>query len=188
MEKEQKKWWVFTFGCGQKYEGHYVEFYGTFGQARQQMIKRFGLDWGFQYTREEFDEYAKRGIPTETKLHSEAYSRYDLSEYEKLKRMLIEHDIPFEENIVYESIDGSRRPTYQRSQLIYPCDGTGRKSDAVIGFGTYGAEKGLLEQMGLIPGSVKGKKNSSIEGWLDAETIFKRWAEDFGFFVKGMEL
>lgn len=50
-----EKWWIFTFGCGQEHAGHYVRFYGTFGEARQKMFDHFGDKWAFQYPEEEFD-------------------------------------------------------------------------------------------------------------------------------------
>lgn len=103
----------------------------------------------------------------------------DLTEFNKLKKLLIKHEIPFEER----TIDGIKG--YEHHQIIYPCDGEQRKSDAVIGLGTYGYQHGLLEQMGLIP---QDECLDDVQGWLDAETIFKRWAEDFGFFVKGMDI
>lgn len=102
----------------------------------------------------------------------------DLTEYLKLKELLIKHNIPFEEVVRTVFKDT------KHYQLIYPCDGKGRKSDVVIGLGTYGWRSGLLEQAGLLPNTVI----DGVEGYLDAETVFKRWAEDFGFFVKGMEI
>lgn len=52
---ESKRWWIFTFGCGQKNAGHYVRFFGTYGSARQQMFDHFGDEWAFQYAEEEFN-------------------------------------------------------------------------------------------------------------------------------------
>ena len=68
---EEEKWYVFTFGCGQKNEGHYVLFYGTYEEARKKMVERFGNEWAFQYTKEEWDAWLKRKpiwIPEETEL------------------------------------------------------------------------------------------------------------------------
>lgn len=53
-----KQWWIFTFCSGQKYGGRYVKFYGTYSEARDQMFEHFGVDWGFQYSEEEWNEYA----------------------------------------------------------------------------------------------------------------------------------
>ena len=94
----------------------------------------------------------------------------DLTEYNKLKRMLDEAGIPYEEYV---------RPYFKEMkhyQLIYPCDGPSRKSDVVIGFGTYGWEQGLLEQMGLLE---EPAVYNDVQGWLRSEDVFKRWSEDF---------
>ena len=69
MEKET--WYIFTFGCGQKNEGHYVRFYGTYGEAREQMVREYGNEWAFQYSEEEWNDWLKRKpewIPVETEL------------------------------------------------------------------------------------------------------------------------
>ncbi len=54
MSEELERSWIFTFGCGQKHAGHYVKIFGTFNSARNEMIRRYGTDWCFQYTEEEF--------------------------------------------------------------------------------------------------------------------------------------
>ena len=102
----------------------------------------------------------------------------DLTEYNKLKGLLDKYRMPYEE-VIRENFAGL--PHYQ---LIYPRDGEDRKSDVVIGFGTYGWKDGLLEQMGLLPENEC--LGEDVQGWLDARTVFARWAEDFGYFVKGM--
>lgn len=64
-------WWIFTFGCGQRYAGRYVKIRGTFNGARQKMIDKYGLDWGFQYSEKTWEEYerdTKRLWPMETEL------------------------------------------------------------------------------------------------------------------------
>ena len=104
--------------------------------------------------------------------------KLDLTEYNKLKELLVRFGVPFEENVTEHIKD------YKHYQLVYPSN-ENRLSDAVIGFGTYGWTAGLLEQMGLLPDDYK---SDIVEGWLDAETIFKRWAEDYGFFIKGIEI
>lgn len=106
-----------------------------------------------------------------------AESGIDLTEMDKLKQMLEKNNIPFEENEVCNS-------WFHNYQICYPSV-KNRKSDVVIGIGTYGYEDGLLEQMGLLGDDCL---EDDVQGWLDAETVFKRWAEDFGFFVKGMDI
>ena len=52
----EPQWWIFTFGSGQPNAGHYVKFYGTYGEARDKMFEKYGIDWGFQYSEEEWLE------------------------------------------------------------------------------------------------------------------------------------
>lgn len=49
-------YWYFTFGCGQKHAGHYVKIRGTYGEARKKMFERFGDEWAFQYSEQEWNE------------------------------------------------------------------------------------------------------------------------------------
>lgn len=68
---EERKWYVFTFGYGQKHEGRFVRIFGTYAEARQEMIDRFGIEWAFQYSQEEWDAWEKRRpsyVPAETEL------------------------------------------------------------------------------------------------------------------------
>lgn len=66
-----EQYWVFTFGSGQKYAGRYVKIKGTFNAARQKMIDKYGTNWGFQYSEEEWREWETsptRAWPMETEL------------------------------------------------------------------------------------------------------------------------
>ena len=52
-------YWLFTFGYGHVHPetgaplaDKAVRFKGTYKSARQQMVERFGLKWGFQYASE----------------------------------------------------------------------------------------------------------------------------------------
>ena len=57
----EKECWVFTFGYGQKHEGKFVKIYGRdFGDARQVMFDRYGREWAFQYSEEEWSDWEKR--------------------------------------------------------------------------------------------------------------------------------
>jgi len=49
-EKEQSQNWVFTFGYGHEFQGGYAVIHGTYISAREEMIKRHGLKWAFQYS------------------------------------------------------------------------------------------------------------------------------------------
>lgn len=53
------KEWVFTFGCGQPNAGKFVRISGTFNEAREEMFRRYGSAWAFQYSAEEWDEWQK---------------------------------------------------------------------------------------------------------------------------------
>lgn len=73
---EEKETWIFTFGKGQKHEGHYVKFDGTYKSARQKMVDKYGLEWGFQYSEKEWTEMENnpdRWWPMETELKGEWY-------------------------------------------------------------------------------------------------------------------
>lgn len=54
---EKEGYWIFTFGCGQKHAGYYVKIFGTWQTARQKMLDKYGRDWGFQYSEEEWDDW-----------------------------------------------------------------------------------------------------------------------------------
>lgn len=63
--------YIFTFGSGQLHEGYYVRIAGDYGEARQKMIDKYGLNWAFQYTEEEWQNWLNRKpywIPTEKEL------------------------------------------------------------------------------------------------------------------------
>lgn len=72
LSVEQEEDWIFTFGCGMAYEGHYVKIHGTFMSARLKMIERYGRMWAFQYSQAEWDawvaEATREGFPVETEL------------------------------------------------------------------------------------------------------------------------
>lgn len=68
---ETPQWWIFTFGQGQRNAGHYVKYYGTYGEARDKMISKYGLQWAFQYPKSQWDEWLKdpaRAMWMETEL------------------------------------------------------------------------------------------------------------------------
>ena len=65
--------WVFTFGSGQQYAGHYVKFSGTWDEARQKMFDTYGEEWSMQYSEEEWEDWVKRRppwVPLETELEN----------------------------------------------------------------------------------------------------------------------
>lgn len=58
-DKDKRQNWIFTFGDGQQNAGHFVKFFGTFDEAREQMFEKYGSEWCFQYTEEEWNDYVK---------------------------------------------------------------------------------------------------------------------------------
>ena len=67
----QERYWIFTFGCGQQHAGHYVKFYGTYTSAREQMLEKYGTEWCFQYSEDEWNTMLNnpnRRFPMETEL------------------------------------------------------------------------------------------------------------------------
>lgn len=100
---------------------------------------------------------------------------FDLTEFNKLKKLLKEAGIPYTEEHTVDvhldipSIDGY---LWERYEIYYPSREE-HISDVIISYASYGREDGLLEQMNLIP------DGDSVEGYLDAETVFKRWSEDW---------
>lgn len=60
--------WIFTFGLGREHGGHYVKFTGTYGEARDKMIAKYGDQWAFQYSMEEWQESLDKGYELETEL------------------------------------------------------------------------------------------------------------------------
>lgn len=55
LQYEVEQDWYFTFGFLHPYSKHFVRFHGTFESAREQMIKKFGTQWAFQYSESELD-------------------------------------------------------------------------------------------------------------------------------------
>ena len=51
--------WVFTFGVGQKHEGRCVRIKGTYEEAREEMVRRYGTEWAFQYSAKQWDKWKK---------------------------------------------------------------------------------------------------------------------------------
>ena len=51
--------WIFTFGYGQQHQGKYVKISGTFGEAREKMFKKYGPEWAFQYSEEEWEKWER---------------------------------------------------------------------------------------------------------------------------------
>lgn len=80
------------------------------------------------------------------------------NEMDKLIPMLCKADIPFDLAI-----------HMGRPQIIYPSL-ENHVCDAVLHWGSYGHEQGLLEIMGLVDEDA----GDDVEGWLTAEQVFDR--------------
>jgi hypothetical protein len=50
VSPEQLQDWFFTFGGGHEHPNGYVKIHGTYGSARDEMIRRYGLKWSMQYS------------------------------------------------------------------------------------------------------------------------------------------
>lgn len=47
------EYYIFTFGFDHRYPGGYVKIEGNYGEARAEMVERYGVKWAFQYPSEE---------------------------------------------------------------------------------------------------------------------------------------
>ena len=59
-DSPKEKWYVFTFGSGQLYEGSYVRIWGTFESARAKMIEKYAYLWAFQYEEDQWLKLIKQ--------------------------------------------------------------------------------------------------------------------------------
>ncbi len=89
-----------------------------------------------------------------------------MNELEKLESFLIQNGYK------HERIDYTTPHGYDQHQIIVYNDKHKRIWDAVCHYGSYGHSQGLLEIMGCI---VRGK--DSVEGWLTADDVIKRFKE-----------
>ncbi len=67
----KKEEWIFTFGSGQQNDGCFVRIPGTWGEAREKMIKKYGLEWAFQYSADEWEDWERRRpiwVPAEVEI------------------------------------------------------------------------------------------------------------------------
>lgn len=49
IAQEHRQPWYFTFGMGNRYAGMYEVIEGTCNEARDEMFRRYGKEWAFQY-------------------------------------------------------------------------------------------------------------------------------------------
>lgn len=56
-KKEEKgEWWIITFGDGQEHEGKCVKIKGSYGEAREKMVDKYGIRFAFQYSEAEWEK------------------------------------------------------------------------------------------------------------------------------------
>lgn len=67
-EAEIPQDWLFTFGYSHPHPNTFVRIHGTMNSAREEMLRRYGSKWSFQYPRTEKQEQElKRYFMTELK-------------------------------------------------------------------------------------------------------------------------
>ena len=50
VDLTEERDWYFTWGYGQKHPNSYTVIKGNYGQAREEMVRRHGQSWAFQYS------------------------------------------------------------------------------------------------------------------------------------------
>lgn len=53
--EEVEQDWYFTFGSGQRHENCFTIIHGTHNSAREEMMRRYGVKFSFQYPEKEGD-------------------------------------------------------------------------------------------------------------------------------------
>ena len=95
----------------------------------------------------------------------------DFAEMDKLERMLVEADIPYEKSRMFGG-----------KQLQYPCKGDAMVCSVILHRGSCGREEGLLETMGLL--TDEELERDTVAGYLTADDVFRRikkhWEEKGG--------
>lgn len=59
--------WFFSFGSSHAHPHGYVKIYGTHSSAREEMVRRYGNQWAFQYSAEKFANQIRRFFLYEVK-------------------------------------------------------------------------------------------------------------------------
>lgn len=55
----KKQDWYFTFGSAHAHPNGYVKIYGTFSEARKEMVERYNQKWSMQYSEKQFQGQAE---------------------------------------------------------------------------------------------------------------------------------
>ena len=116
----------------------------------------------------ELGKYARDVYSGEIRSGEELDPNIDFAEMDKLERMLVEADIPYEK----ERMFGGKH-------LIYPRKGDDQVCSVILHKGSYGRHNGLLEIMGLL--TDKELECDTVVGHLTADDVFgrikKHWEE-----------
>lgn len=62
MDIEEAQDWIFTFGSAHAHPNGFVRIFGTWSSAREEIVRRQGLAWSFQYKNEEEAGVTKYGL------------------------------------------------------------------------------------------------------------------------------
>jgi hypothetical protein len=65
-ELTEQEEWLFSFGYGQAHPNKYVRIKGSWSEARDEMVRRHGIKWAFQYHPDKEQEL-NRNFMTELK-------------------------------------------------------------------------------------------------------------------------
>ncbi len=69
--------YYFTFGQGHEFDGYYVKLNGEWMETREKMFSKFGSNWAFQYTH---DDWFENGVSQAQKY---GYKELDFSTLEQ---------------------------------------------------------------------------------------------------------
>ena len=67
INMEPKEDWYFTFGVNTDKANKFYKSHGTYDEAREDMVNKFGQKWAFQYNEKEFLPQIERFNLTEIK-------------------------------------------------------------------------------------------------------------------------
>lgn len=71
MAKTSDEYYIFTFGWNQPHENHYVKIFGSYKDAREKMVQKYGNRWSMQYEGKKWEQWEKEEslhIPVENLL------------------------------------------------------------------------------------------------------------------------
>lgn len=104
-------------------------------------------------------------------------------EFFKLKFMLQEAGIPFEDASHWDPVRGAWL------QLYFPVRGENQWSDVIFHQGSYGYEEGLLEMMGCVEELIEPGEEyfDDVMGHLTAEQVFNVWSKVYNKYKEDID-